>query len=140
VIAREWRDARWGLLICLAAILGIVFVAPRSFEKIQADNQRMIEGLQKDLASPDVGLLPPDVPAEVRAQERGHVEEARKYMREEIERRQRPGYLVMEAGWEIKGALMGANLVLVPLAGLLGVALVSGEVGRGTFCCFSQGP
>lgn len=27
---------------------------------------------------------------------------------------------------------MGANLVLVPLAGLLGVALVSGEVGRGT--------
>jgi ABC-type transport system involved in multi-copper enzyme maturation permease subunit len=132
MISKEWRDARWKLLIGLAAILVVVFVLPRSVERIQADTRRQIESMQREVASPDAGFLPPDLSAEVRARESGYVEEMRNDMREEIERMQRPGYLAMVAGWEIRDVHMGANMILIPLAGLLGVALISGEVGRGT--------
>lgn len=129
MISKEWRDARWKLLIALAAILVIVFVLPRSYEKIQADTRRDIERMQRDIESPDAGLLPPDIPPEMREQElNNYVDD----MRSQIEDMRTPGYLVAMAESEIRGFSMGANLVLVPLAGLLGVALISGEVGRGT--------
>ncbi len=132
MIAKEWRDARWKLLIALAAILVIVFVLPRSYEQIQADTRREIERLQRDVESPDAAFLPPDMPPEVRAQESYYVDDMRDSMRSQIEDMRTPGYLEQAARWEIQGISMGANVVLVPLAGLLGVALVSGEVGRGT--------
>lgn len=132
MIFKEWRDARWKLLIALAAILVIVFVLPRTYEKIQADTRREIERLQRDIESPNAMLLPPDLPPEMRKQELSYVDEMRDSLRNDIEYMQRPGYLAQAAKWEIEGFSIGANVVLVPLAGLLGVALVSGEVGRGT--------
>lgn len=132
MISKEWRDARWKLLIALAAILFIVFILPRSYEKIQADTRQEIERLQRDIESPDAGLFTPDMPPEMRAQESGYVDDTRESMRDQIEDMRTPGYLAQVTKWEIQGIHTGANIVLVPLAGLLGVALVSGEVGRGT--------
>ena len=132
MIAKEWRDARWKLLIALAAILVIVFVVPRTYEQIQADARREIEQMQREIESPDAGLLTPDMPPEVRERESQYVDDARDDMRRQIADMRTPGYSVAMAGSEIRGFSMGANVVLVPLAGLLGVALVSGEVGRGT--------
>jgi ABC-type transport system involved in multi-copper enzyme maturation permease subunit len=132
MIAKEWRDARWKLLIALAAILVIVFVVPRTYEQIQADTRREIEQLQRQIESPDAALLDPDLPPEMREQELSNVDEYRAGMRGQIEDMRRPEWLPLMAKAEITGFSMGANVVLVPLAGLLGVALISGEVGRGT--------
>lgn len=132
MISKEWRDARWKLLIALAAILFIVFILPRSYEKIQADTRQQIEQMQRQIESPDAAFLSPDMPPEVRAEEIKYVDDRRDGLRSEVEYMQRPGFPVVMAGSEVRGFSMGANVVLVPLAGLLGVALVSGEVGRGT--------
>lgn len=123
MIAKEWRDARWKLLIALAAILVIVFVWPRSYEQIQADIRQEIEFMQADIESQDAMGLPPDMPAEARAQEIDSI--SIEYMRS-------PEYLAETTRWEIRNYSIGANVVLAPLAGLLGVTLISGEVGRGT--------
>jgi ABC-2 type transport system permease protein len=132
MIAKEWRDARWKLLIALAAILVIVFVLPRSYAEIRADTQREIERLQRDIHAPDEALVPPDLPPEMRELELANVDEIRADMRRQIADMRRPEWLAQMAEAETTGFSMGANVVLVPLAGLLGVALVSGEVGRGS--------
>lgn len=126
MVAKEWYDARWKLLIGVLAFLIFVSVAPRPYERIVAETERQIEYIKKDIATPGR----PGVPEEVEISTPRNYEEQQ---RKELERMQKPGFRVETARWEIMDIHYGGNFViLMPLAGLLGVALVSGEVGRGS--------
>jgi len=97
MIAKEWRDARWKLVLGTVAFLVVALVAPWSYEQIQASVERDVS-TQKDV----------------------------EFMRE-------PGYPAGLAGGELEQLQRHANhAILVPLAGLLGVALVSAEVSQGS--------
>lgn len=124
MIAKEWRDARWKLLIGVLAFLVFLVVAPRPYEKIVAETEGQIKNIKEDIATPGVAGAPEGMRPPENYEER---------QREELERMQNPGYPVKAAAWEMTDIHYGGNfLILVPLAGLLGVALVSGEVGRGS--------
>lgn len=124
MIAKEWQDARWKLLIGALAFLAFLAVAPRPYEKIVAETEWQIQNAKKDIATPGVAGAPKEIrpPENYERQQRG-----------ELERMQTPVYPVRMAGYEMTDVHYGGNfLILMPLAGLLGVALVSGEVGRGS--------
>lgn len=124
MIAKERRDARWKLLIGALVLLTIVTVFPRPYEMGVADTERQTRELERELQRP-VRLAPPETPADV--------ERFKEQMREDVEKMKQPGYPVKAAGWELQEVQrLGNYAVLVPLAGLLGVALVSGEVGQGS--------
>ena len=126
MLAKEWRDARWKFAIGVLAFLVIVAVAPRTSERIRYDTEQEIKMIQREVASPNFGRVPPGTPKEMRPPE--NYEEQ---LRNDIQRMHRPEYLAKAAGWEIRDVqAFGNYAVLVPLAGLLGVALVSGEVSR----------
>ena len=124
MVAKEWRDARWKFLLGALALLSFVLFAPRSYETIVAQTEREVEYIEQDLATPGVA----GAPEEMRPPP-NHEQQQRQELREI----QSPEYPVKMAGWEMTDIHYGGNfLILMPLAGLLGVALVSGEVGRGS--------
>jgi ABC-type transport system involved in multi-copper enzyme maturation permease subunit len=132
VVAKEWRDARWKLALGMFAFLVIVVVGPRSYEKILADVQREIEMMRLDLQAPDRSGVPEEI---------WEGENYAEQIRRDIEEMQEPGYSVKVAGWEVRGIQDTGNYVVVlPLAGLLGVGLVSGEVSRGSIFLLLSGP
>lgn len=97
MIFKEWRDARWKLVLGALAFLVVAVVAPRSYGQILVNVERDVSSM-KDV----------------------------EYMRE-------PGYPAKLAGGELEQLQRHANhAILVPLAGLFGVALVSAEVGQGS--------
>ena len=97
MIFKEWRDARWKLVLGALAFLVVSVVAPWSYEQILASVERDVS-TQRDV----------------------------EFMRE-------PGYPARLAGGELERLHRHANhAILVPLAGLFGVALVSAEVGQGS--------
>lgn len=125
MIAKEWRDARWKLAIGVLAFLVIVAVAPRTYEGILHDTEQMIGESKRDLRSLGVPGVPPGTPEEMQPRNYGE------QLRRDVERMQRPEYPAKVAGWEVEYTQSLGNYgILIPLAGLLGAALVSTEVSR----------
>lgn len=124
MIAKEWRDARWKLLIGVLAFLLIAAVAPRPYERVKMSVQKEIQMMEQGIQEP-VRLPPTEGPAEA--------ERFKQQMRKDLEDMREPGYPARSAGWELEYVQTSANYaILVPLAGLLGVTLVSAEVGQGS--------
>lgn len=127
MLAKEWWNARWKLALAVLAVLAFVAVTPKSYAMIQDDLQFEIRMMRAQLESPESFMGPGPVPP-------GYTTESyEEEMRDEIERMQRPDYAADMAGMEMMDLQMGTGyVILVPVAALLGVALVSGEVSRGT--------
>lgn len=124
MIAKEWRDARWKLVLGALAFLVIAVVAPRPYEQVLASIERDVSSMERELQKP-VRLDPTATPRDVEVFER--------QMREDVEDMREPGYPAKAAGEELEELQRLANYaILVPLAGLLGVALVSAEVAQGS--------
>lgn len=136
MIAKEWWEARWGFGLALVVVVLVLAIAPQSYSRIQADIERNISYMKRDLASP-VGYmpagegLPEGMPSE---------EEFKQDMREQISRMKEPEYAASVANVQLEGVSMGWISVLGPLALLLGVALVSSEVGRGSILLLLSKP
>ncbi len=80
--------------------------------------------MERDIRKP-VRLPPTEGPAET--------EIFKRQMREDLENMRKPGYPAKAAGSELEEIQRFANhAILIPLAGLLGVVLVSAEVGQGS--------
>ncbi len=140
MLAKEWWEARWKFFVAAAVFLAIVAFAPQTFEGIKADIQREIKWAQDEevagmdgysIYNVDPSSIGPDgkiMQGEIPEKERQRFErENQRY----IERISKPEYVVNSAKWEIKELHQFASFgILLPLAGLLGVALVSGEVSR----------
>ena len=135
MIAKEWRDARWKLLLAVVAFLAFAALVPRSYDKLQADVERQIRWTQQDLRSSSNGQGPFEgLPVE----ERRRLEVQQ---REELRDMQRLGFAVETARGELRNLQQVGNFgILLPLAGLLGVALVSGEVSRGSILLLLSKP
>lgn len=128
MFAKEWRNARWALVIAAVAVLAFVAFALRSYGVILEQAEFQIEAARAELESPEEFMPPEEAlpPGYTRAR----YEEDQ---RNAFERMQRPDYPLEMAGFEMSDLQAGASyLVLVPLAAILGVALVSGEVSRGS--------
>jgi ABC-2 type transport system permease protein len=124
MVAKEWRDARWKLALGVLAFLILVVIAPRSYDRVLTSVQTEIRSMEREVQEP-VRLDPTAGPRDTENFER--------QMREDLERMQEPGYPVTSAGWELQEVQrVGNYAILVPLAGLLGVTLVSAEVGQGS--------
>lgn len=121
MLAKEWRDARWKLALGLLAFL-VLLPTIRSYEAIKEDVAFQIRMAKSELASPEESMVP--------ASEReAYAEETREWLRE----MQSPEYVEQIARWELRDTSAYRNLAVVAsLAGLLGVGLISGEVGRGS--------
>lgn len=133
MVAKEWRDARWKLLIGVLALLLIVSVFPRPYEKILDDIEQQAEMMELQLKSPELFQGPPVGPPGEELGQGYSEEQMRKDMRDQMQRMKSPAFAVMTARSEIIGIHQaGSYAVMAGLAGLLGVALVSGEVSRGT--------
>lgn len=133
MIAKEWRDARWKFLIGALAFLVLVSYAPRPYERILTDVAQEIKMTKRDLKSPDLFQVPPGELPGMGPEQGYSKEQMRKDMRNQIERMKSSAYPVEMARSEIIGIHQaGGYTFMVALAGLLGVALVSGEVSRGT--------
>ena len=128
MVAKEWWEARWKFVLAALVILAFVAFAPRPYAGILKEAEFQIERTRAELESPE-RLMPPEgafSPGYTRADYEEH-------MRNEFERIRQPDYPVELAGQEVQGVYeVGKYMVLVPLAALLGVALVSGEVSRGS--------
>ena len=135
MISKEWRDARWKFLIAAVVVLTFVVFALRPYGAILETAEFQIEMAMEELESPEAfiepGMQPPPGYDPARAEER---------LRDNIEEMRQPDFPVKMAGYELMDLHAGVSyVVLVPLAALLGVALVSGEVSRGTvFLLLSQ--
>ena len=128
MVAKEWWETRWKFVLAAVAVLAFAVLAPRPYGAILKDAEFQIERTKAELASPEAFMPPEEAlpPGYTRA-------DYEVSLRDEFERMQRPDYPVKMAGFEMLDLQAGVSyVVLVPLAALLGVALVSGEVGRGT--------
>ena len=124
MIAKEWRDAGWKLALGVLAFLVIAVIAPRPYEEVVTSVKSDVSYMERELEKP-VRLDPTATPQDEEIFER--------QMREDVEEMREPGYPAKEAGWDLKELQRIANYaILVPLAGLFGVALVSAEVGQGS--------
>lgn len=124
MIAKECRHARWKLALGALAFLVVAVVAPRSYGEILASIDSDVSYMERELQEP-VRLDPTATPRDE--------EIFKRQMREDVEEMREPGYPAKAAGWDLEELHRVANYaILVPLAGLLGVALVSGEVAQGS--------
>ena len=120
MIAKEWRDARWKLVLGVLAFLVLV-PAIRSYEAIRDDVRFQVEMMQRDLREPERRIGAP------------MNEREREAYLADVREMQRPEYIEEMARWELRDTSTFRNLlVIVPLAGLFGVGLIAGEVGRGS--------
>ena len=127
MVSKEWWEARWKFAIAALAVLAFAAFALRPYGAILEQAEFQIENTRAELESPEEFMPPEAFPP---GYSRASYEES---LREELERMQRPGYSTELARFEMSDLQAGASyLVLVPLAALLGVALVSGEVSRGS--------
>lgn len=134
MIAKEWRDARWKFVLAAVAFLALVAIMPRTFDRIQADVEREIRWTIQEIQSPDTANGPGGIPP-------GEQRRFENQMREELRRIEGPGYPVEYAREEVAYLQGTGNFaILLPLAGLLGVALVSGEVSRGSIILLLSKP
>lgn len=134
MVAKEWRDARWKFVLAAVVFLALVAIMPRTFDRIQADVEREIRWTAQEIQSPDTANGPGRVPP----REQRQFEDQ---LREELRRIERPGYAVEYAGGEVTYLQQTGNFaILLPLAGLLGVALVSGEASRGSIILLLSKP
>ena len=134
MVAKEWRDARWKVLLAAVAVLAFVVLAPRLYEAVQRFVESEIQRTNAEIESPEEFMpqgesqMPPGEFQPLPYTQADYEEELRGYVQE----MRQPEYPVEVAEGDMRGLSAGAGLVLVPLAALLGVALVSGEVSRGT--------
>jgi ABC-type transport system involved in multi-copper enzyme maturation permease subunit len=136
MIAKERWEARWKFFVAAAVFLAIVAFAPRTFEGIKADIQQEIKwaqdekfnGYEYSIGPLEEGPVGPGMEEKISEKERQRFErENQRY----IERISKPEYAANSAKWGLRSAHQFPSFsVLLPLAGLLGVALVSGEVSR----------
>jgi ABC-2 type transport system permease protein len=105
-------------------ILSIAALLPRTYERVQDSVRSETRMLERELERP-VRLDPTATTQDGRVFEQ--------QMRQDLEERREPGYYMKAAAWELEEVQrLGNYAVLVPLAGLLGVALISSEVARGS--------
>ena len=136
MVAKEWWEARWKFALAAVTVLALVVLAPRSYGEILREVKFQIETTSAELESPERFMPPEEAfpPGYTRA-------DYEKYMKGEFERMRQPDYPVELAGMELEGVYEGGKyMVLVPLAALLGVALVSGEVSRGSILLLLSKP
>ncbi len=127
MVAKEWRDARWKLLIAAVAVLAFVVLAPRPYGAILKEAEFQIEMTKEQIESPEK-FMPPEE-ALPPGYTRTSYEES---LRDDIKRMRQPNFPAELARWEVRSIHEAEKyMFLVPLAALLGVALVSGEVSRG---------
>lgn len=98
MIAKEWWEARWGLGLAMVMVFLILAIVPQSYSRIQADIEREISYMEKDLASPDSCMIageeiPKGMPSE---------EEFEQDMRKQISQMKEPGYAVDVARWQLE--------------------------------------
>ena len=128
MISKEGWEARWKFALAAVAVLAFLMLAPRPYAAILKEAEFQIETTRAALETPERFTLPQEAlpPGYTQA-------DYEEYERNEFERMQRPGYPVELAGWEAQDVYeAGKYMILVPLAALLGVALVSGEVSQGS--------
>lgn len=123
MIAKEWRDARWKLLLAVVVFL-VLIPTVRSYEAIRDDVEFEIRMTQREIQRPEKSMGP------MGEQEReAYITD----MRRSVQEMQSPEYVEEMARWELRDTSTFRNLlVIVPLAGLLGIGLVAGEVSRGS--------
>ena len=128
MISKEWWEARWKFALAAVAVLAFLMLAPRPYGAILKEAEFQIERTRTAFESSESFMIPEEAlpPGYTQA-------DYEEYERNEFERIQRPDYPVELAGWEVYDVYeAGKYMVLVPLAALLGVALISGEVSRGS--------
>lgn len=147
MVAKEWWEARWKFILAAVVFLAVAVLVPRSFEKIKADIQQDIKWAQEEEVD-DYGFYSegsleggPEGPL---VQEELSEKERRQFKRENqrhIERLSKPEYAANSAKWNLRSDHQFASFgIMLPLAGLLGVALVSGEVSRGSILLLLSRP
>lgn len=95
MIVKEWRDARWKFVLAAVALLALAAVAPRSFDRIQADVEEEIRWMEREIQSPtSVQIGPASAPPQDQA-------EFERHMQEQVRNMQRPEYLVRSARGEV---------------------------------------
>lgn len=147
MIAKEWWEARWKFFVAVAVFLAIVAFAPRTFEGIKADIQQEIKWAQQEEVG-DYGFYVENTfeegPVGSGMEKKAFDEDRQRFVRQDqryIERISKPEYAVKQAKWEINYHQQFASFgILLPLAGLLGVALVSGEVSRSSILLLLSKP
>lgn len=139
MIAKEWWEARWKFILAAVVFLTVAVLVPRSFDKIKADIQQEIKWAQNEelngyeiysgeFSEMSLDGAPP--PREISEKERRRFERENERL---IERLSKPEYAVKSAKWDLRSVHLVASFgIVLPLASLLGVALVSGEVSRGS--------
>lgn len=136
MVAKEWWEARWKFVLAAVVVLAFVAFAPRPYGEIQEQAEFQIKTTRAELESPERFMPPQEAlpPGYTRAR-------YAEYLRNDLERMRQPDYPVELAGQELEGVYeAGKYMVLVPLAALLGVALVSGEVSRGSILLLLSRP
>ena len=124
MIAKEWRDARWKLVLGVFAFLLVAAVAPRPYDRVLAGVEKEMRMMEREVQRPV--KLPP-------TEGSGEIERFERQMLQNLQNMREPGYPAKVAGWELQEVQRVADYaVLIPLAGLFGVVMVSPEVGQGS--------
>lgn len=132
MIAKEWRDARWKLLLGVLAFLVLLPLTIRSYEAIQEDIAFQLKMMQGDMQEPETFAGPMS-----EAESKEYIADTREQLRD----MQSPGFAEEVAYSELSDTTTYLNLlVLVSLAGLLGVGLISSEVSGGSILLLLSKP